>query len=122
MGCIAPESSRENSIKKSVPQVFRVELGSSDEENAYNLIYFIETGATTEPMVCLADNDGYPEVVELFAHYMKLRGKNGVRVAVIFHKPARGKGISINLFQPGMTSHYKVKYLGESLPNKRVVK
>ncbi|MBA4149061.1 MAG: hypothetical protein H0X66_13170 [Verrucomicrobia bacterium] len=115
-------AAKENKAKTGGLQVYRVDLGPTRTPgDSHNLIFFIETGATSEPMVCLADNGGYPSIRNVYAKAMKFKGRDGVRVAVLFDQVPTGNGLSINVLQPGMRSNYKVSRLDESLPNRRVV-
>ena len=76
-----------------------------------SLNFFVVTNSLEAPIVCLADNNGYPIVREISArpkedynaHY------NGVHVTVRFEGQANGQGLAINLAQPGMSGDFSVE-------------
>jgi hypothetical protein len=72
---------------------------------------FIATGSLAQPLVTLADNNGYPPVHELYARSLKYRGMDGICVSVFFDGPAQGKEIAVNVLQEGMTSRYEAMLL-----------
>lgn len=73
-----------------------------------NLEFFIVTGSLEPPIVCLADNNGYPFVRDLYARQREYSGKKGVHVSVRFESKAHGITLAINLGQPGMAGDYTV--------------
>jgi len=87
-------------------KVYRVTCRATSTSERLN--FFIATGSFAQPLVTLADNNGYPPVHELYARPLKYRGVDGVGVSVFFTGPAQGKEIAVNVLQEGMTDHYEV--------------
>ncbi len=85
----------------------RIEVGDSASIED-RLEFFIVTGSMEPPIVCLADNNGYPFVRDLYARQFTHQGKNGVHVSVRFESKAQGKTLAINLFQPNMAGDYTI--------------
>jgi len=86
--------------------VYRVTCRATSTSSHLNI--FIATGSLAQPLVTLADNNGYPPVHELYARPLTYRGKDGVGVSVFFGEPAQGREIAVNVLQEGMTDHYEV--------------
>lgn len=73
-----------------------------------NLDFFVSTGSLQHPIVCLADNNGYPHIRDLYARPIEHNGKQGVHVTVICEDNADGNGLALNLAQPDMIGDYTV--------------
>ncbi|MDA2478322.1 hypothetical protein ACS2TZ_26120 [Bacillus cereus group sp. Bce025] len=73
-----------------------------------NLEFFVITGSMEAPIVCLADNNGYPHVRDIYARQREHSGHHGVHVSVRFEGPAQGNALAVNIAQPGMTGDYTV--------------
>lgn len=71
--------------------------------------FFIHTNTTTEPIVCLADNAGFPSVRDLYAKSYRHSGLNGARVTIFFESNATGgSGLAVNIAQEGMNGNFTV--------------
>ena len=81
-------------------QVYRIVCRLTGESN--NLEIFIATGSTSQPIVTMADNNGYPRIVDFYARPAESRGKDGIHVTIRFDAPARGQELAINVLQEGM--------------------
>lgn len=73
-----------------------------------NLEFFVVTGTREPPIVCLADNNGFPFVRDIYGRGVQHQGKDGVHVTVRFESAAIGNGLAVNLFQPNMTGDFTV--------------
>ena len=60
------------------------------------------TGSKEAPIVCLADNNGFPYVRDIYARSSEHDGHAGVHVSARFENEARGNELAINLSQPNM--------------------
>ena len=87
-------------------KVHRVTCRATSTSSHLNI--FIATGSLAQPLVTLADNNGYPPVHEIYGRPRKYRGLDGIGVSVFFAGPAQGKEIAVNVLQEGMTDHYEV--------------
>jgi hypothetical protein len=87
-------------------KVHRVTCRATSTSSHLNI--FIATGSLAQPLVTLADNNGYPPVHELYARPFKYRDTDGISVSVYFDGPAQGKEIAVNVLQQGMTDHFEV--------------
>lgn len=74
-----------------------------------SLNFFVVTNSLEAPIVCLADNNGYPTVRELSARAVSYQNHNGVQVTIRFEVPANGQVLAINLAQPGMSGDLTVE-------------
>jgi hypothetical protein len=90
-------------------KIHRVTCRATSTSSHLNV--FIATGSLAQPLVTLADNNGYPPVHELYARSLKYRGMDGICVSVFFDGPAQGKEIAVNILQEGMTDRYEVMLL-----------
>lgn len=88
-------------------QSVRVHAGNSSARGK-TLSFFVVTGSMAAPIVCLADNDGFPFVRDVYARPREHAGKQGVHIDVRFEQPAQGNGMAVNLSQPGMMGDYTV--------------
>lgn len=88
-------------------QSVRVSAGNSSAQGN-NLEFFVVTGSVTAPIVCLADNNGFPFVRDIYARPLQHQGKQGVHISVRFEQPAQGNALAVNLSQPGMMGDYTV--------------
>ncbi len=82
-------------------QSARVEYTAQNPERT-QIWFFVETGSLEQPAVTLGDNAGFPSVLEIYARPQRYDGMDGVRVNLRFAGPARGKGIAVNIVQPGL--------------------
>jgi hypothetical protein len=76
-----------------------------------SLEFFITTGAFEPPLACLADNDGFPQVHQLYARQAQYHGLSGIHITVTFDAPAAGVGLAVNVYQTGMVGPYDVHNL-----------
>jgi hypothetical protein len=90
-------------------KVYRVTCRATSTSSHLN--FFIATGSLAQPLVTLADNNGYPPVHELYARPRGYQGKDGISVSVYFAGLAQGKEIAVNVLQEGMTAHHEVTLL-----------
>jgi|SRR5580704_4759063 hypothetical protein len=86
--------------------VYRV--GSRLKSDSNDLQIFIATGSLENPMVTLADNDGYPVVKDYYARAVTWHHRKGISVTFRFDGPATGREMALNVMQKGMTNHYQV--------------
>lgn len=71
-----------------------------------SLEVFVNTGnASDAPIVCLADNNGFPPVQDVYARPRVFQGMNGVHVTVRFVGAASGVGLAFNISQPIMSGN-----------------
>ena len=82
-------------------QSARVEYRTQNPERT-QIWFFVETGSLEQPAVTLGDNAEFPSVLEIYARPQRYDGMNGVRVNLRFAGPASGKGIAVNILQPGL--------------------
>ncbi|MFT9371897.1 hypothetical protein [Paenibacillus polymyxa] len=74
-----------------------------------NLNVFIITNSLEAPIVCLADNNGFPHVRDFYARARTYQGYNGVHLTIRFESsPANGRGFAVNIAQPGMNGNFSV--------------
>ena len=67
------------------------------------LDFYVETGCQDEPIICLADNDGYQGIVNLYARISPYKDSTRcVHVSVIFNQVPHGNALAINIGQPKM--------------------
>src|SRR5258705_11818167 len=82
--------------------VERIEVGMNcvtDDE----MEFFIVTNSDAHPIVCLAENNGFPPVKDYYARYRNFQGKDGVHVLIRFEEEPDDNGVlAINLVQQGM--------------------
>jgi hypothetical protein len=76
--------------------------------------FFVETGRTDVPMVCIADNYHFPIIINYSARERKIEGHRGVLVDVIFQRAVSAEKnsksvVAVNIWQPGLEKRkYKV--------------
>lgn len=87
-------------------KVYRITSRATSTSSHLNI--FIATGSLAQPLVTLADNNGYPPVHEIYARSRKYQDMDGFSVSVFFAGPAQGREIAVNVLQEGMTDHYEV--------------
>ena len=75
-----------------------------------NLEFFIKTGSMEPPIVCFANNVGFPNPRQIYARPFKNEAIHyeGVHVTIEFDGPAQGTELAINLAQPYMRGDYSV--------------
>ncbi|MBA5716308.1 hypothetical protein DT035_16065 [Bacillus subtilis] len=90
-------------------QSVRVEINDAAARGD-NFEFLVVTGSMHPPIVCLADNNGFPYVRDIYARASdKHHGKQGVHVSVRFEAPpVGGAGFALNLAQPGMEGDFTV--------------
>jgi hypothetical protein len=67
---------------------------------------FIPTRSEAQPVVSLADNNGFPEVQAVYARPGRFRRLTGVYVDIVFVQPwaaDRAVSVAFNVWQPGMS-------------------
>jgi hypothetical protein len=98
------------------PRAIRVEVRMKNvhqwQTPGKRIRFFVETGSTDVPIVCLADNAHFPAVIRISARERRVEGKAGVVVDVNFEKEVSVEAnkkatLAINLWQPNLT---KKKY------------
>ncbi|XOJ00886.1 hypothetical protein ACMX2M_03895 [Paenibacillus polymyxa] len=77
-------------------------------QDGKNLEYFVVTGSLDTPVGCMADNNNFPYVRDVYFREMEHQDKKGVHVTIRFEEPARGEGIAVNIHQDNMTGDYSV--------------
>ncbi|MEC1562468.1 hypothetical protein [Bacillus haynesii] len=89
---------------------FKSTLISVDNSSATGeaLDFFVVTGSPHAPIVCLANNNGYPPVRDIYARTKIHQNKRGVHVTVRLEGTATGTELTINLAQPDMEGDYTV--------------
>ncbi len=66
--------------------------------------FFVLTDSGQVPIVSLADNNGFPDPIAVYARPAVRQGHTGVQVTIHFGQDAsNGNGLAINLYQPGAT-------------------
>lgn len=86
----------------------RITVNSSFKQGN-NLEFYIVTGSLEEPIICLADNNGFPYVSDIYARaVLHPHGHEGIYVTVRFETEANGNGLAVNISQPNMSGDYSV--------------
>lgn len=76
-----------------------------------SLEFFVTTRSLDAPLVCAADNNGFPMQFALYARAQKIQDVDGIHVSVIFQQtpPSTGKAeFAVNVWQPSMVGPYFV--------------
>ncbi|WP_305960643.1 hypothetical protein [Bacillus safensis] len=105
---VTPQSTmQETWMRQATFTTRRITLDSSGA-SGNTLLFFIETNSTEAPIVTLADNNGFPSVLDFYAKATRHAGMNGMQIHIRFDGPARGRGFAINIAQPGMHGDFRV--------------
>ncbi|OKP88992.1 hypothetical protein [Paenibacillus sp. P32E] len=74
-----------------------------------NLDVFIITNSLEQPIVTLADKNGFPYVRDFYAKAIEHHGYKGIRLTLRFEGAARGgRGFAVNIALPGMNGNFAV--------------
>jgi hypothetical protein len=94
----------------AVPSPHRVTVGN-ECASGNNLEFFVATGSMENPIVCAADNNGFPFVRDLYARPMHHEGQQGIHVSVRFEAAAHGNGFAVNVWQSAMTGPFTTAHV-----------
>ena len=100
-GCVSAPKTQLNAT-----HVYRVPCRLTS--GSHDLSIFIATGSKAHPIVTIADNAGYPAIKDFYARPATMRGEDGISITIRFEAPAKGREISLNVLQEGMTRNFEV--------------
>lgn len=86
----------------------RIQVDQRSGRDGNKLDFFIKTNSREAPIVCPADNNGFPTVKDLYARAKNFHGDDGVHVTIHLDGPPNGNGFAINLAQPNMEGDFSV--------------
>ena len=76
-----------------------------------SLDFFVQTGSLEDPLVTIADNNGFPLQCTLYARPCTTQSLHGIHVSVIFQgspPTGPGPGFAVNIWQPSMKGPHTV--------------
>ena len=104
---------RKTEASSPVSKAVRVEVKMKDvfryDSEPSRIRFFVHTDSVEVPIICIADNAGFPAISQFSARERSIKGKDGVVVDIYFadaiSAASHGQAaLSINLWQPNLAA------------------